>query len=237
MVRQYKRKNAIVRGSRLTTDTTANILLLYLYGIPTKRICAFFKVSEPAAHRIIRKFQERLLSDRELLEHCLNLQASNDEARALFSPMLDAIQSNRPEVWSGLYNCLFVCGNKVVGDVRLIETYVKNLEGDDSDFIFSEEIDDELIFHIRDDWCRNCGNILKNDLDIQVFNIILATNSHRSYVSPNTMRLHFPAMLIRAMASTLSRHSKGAGNTGIDYKDMLSDMWSGGINVLCKRPL
>ncbi|MEO1207185.1 MAG: hypothetical protein AAFV45_12730 [Pseudomonadota bacterium] len=72
MVRVYKPKNAIFKGSRLSTEQTFDIICLYhsLEITPTE-MAARLGVDRSAVHRVIKKYRDLLHSDLDLFRRLL----------------------------------------------------------------------------------------------------------------------------------------------------------------------
>ena len=199
MPRTYKRRNPCIRRTRLPEQAGLGVIYNYLCQVDLKEVARGLGTTEPTVHRIVTRLQDRLLVDSYLLHVLCGLKVEGKDFIAAHAPLLAWLQDDSSKDISGLKRCLYDCPNAVDMTLTTFQAYAFSGEIEFDIGFHEMAIDDDQLFRFRKDFCSDCPNPLRGQVDVSICSAMSFGDILRPAYRSRFER-HLPAMLVRSSA-------------------------------------
>lgn len=198
MPRNYRQKNAVVKGSRLTAEDAMQILFNYICQTRVREIAVTLDIAEPTVHRLIRKFQDRLYEDTRLLALCCGFEFEGIDHLAPYLDLLDLVKQGRNNELALVMRCIYDCPSRIsMNYIQFIKYFKDKQVVFDTEEPLHHKKNADFIF--RHDYCQDCKNPLKDKINVEDISALALSDILRPEYKKNFNR-HLPVMIIRALA-------------------------------------
>jgi hypothetical protein len=199
MVRNYRSKNAVVKGARLDQNESMGVVYNYLCQVPVKEIADGLNTTEQTIHRHIAKFQARLRADTQLLSILCGLLRDGQEFLAVHAGLIKWLAKAKSQEISKLKACIYDCPTATEMNYATFQAYAFSEEIDIEGGMDWSSVDRDATFRFRSDFCKKCP-IRKIDCpDVSIISAMSLDEILKPQFRKNFER-HLPAMIVRSCA-------------------------------------